>query len=306
MYAKIRNVVAGVATTGEEDPVLAPAAGLAAPAGAVLHLVHALDDQASDEEARAAEARLEEQARRYAPDAVLRCRALRGPPGEVLTALAESTGAELVVVGPTRRGTLARKLLGTTAERVLHRARRPVLVVRPPLQRPLRRVLLTTDLSELSEAVHERGLDLLEAAFGEDAPVLRSLLVEERATAGAREREALLEEAGERLGGFLRGRSPRVHPVEGYVRAGTAAREIASATVDWFPDLLVLGTHGRTGAARALLGSVADAALRSAQCSVLVVPASAVAREVAGAEAQESRGLGGKAATLGRDEHERR
>lgn len=295
MSAIIQNVVAGVATVGGEDPVLAHAAGLAASAGVVLHLVHALDDDASDEETRIVEERLREAARRHAPDAALRVRTLRGPPGEVLSALAESVGADLVVVGPTRRGALARKLLGTTAERVLHRARRPVLVVRPPVQRPLRRVLLTTDLSELSEAVHERGLDLLEALFGEDAQVLRSLLVEERATSGAREREALLEEAKHRLDGFLHERRPRAHPVKACVRSGSSAREIAAATVDWFPDLLVLGTHGRTGAARALLGSVADAALRNAQCSVLVVPASAVAREVAGAEAQESRRLAAEA-----------
>ena len=38
-------------------------------------------------------------------------------------------------------------------------------------------------------------------------------------------------------------------------------------------DLIVLGTHGRTGVSRALLGSVAEAVIRRAQCRVLAVPA---------------------------------
>jgi hypothetical protein len=38
-------------------------------------------------------------------------------------------------------------------------------------------------------------------------------------------------------------------------------------------DLIVLGTHGRTGFSHALLGSVAEAVTRRAQCRVLTVPA---------------------------------
>jgi Universal stress protein family len=38
-------------------------------------------------------------------------------------------------------------------------------------------------------------------------------------------------------------------------------------------DLVVLGTHGRTGVSRAVLGSVAEAVIRRARCRVLTVPA---------------------------------
>ena len=41
---------------------------------------------------------------------------------------------------------------------------------------------------------------------------------------------------------------------------------------EWPADLVVVGTHGRGGAARALLGSVAEAVVRDAGCSVLVIP----------------------------------
>jgi nucleotide-binding universal stress UspA family protein len=50
--------------------------------------------------------------------------------------------------------------------------------------------------------------------------------------------------------------------------AGTALIEIAS---EWNADLIVVGTVGRTGLRRALLGSVAETVAKQAPCSVLIV-----------------------------------
>ena len=54
---------------------------------------------------------------------------------------------------------------------------------------------------------------------------------------------------------------------------GDAAQEILRYTTRHPIDLIVVGTHGRTGLSRALLGSVAERVLRGARCPVLVVPA---------------------------------
>lgn len=59
------------------------------------------------------------------------------------------------------------------------------------------------------------------------------------------------------------------------VLEGVPAPAIAEHARRKKADLLVLGTHGRTGLARALLGSVAEKTLRLATCPVLIVPASA-------------------------------
>jgi len=48
---------------------------------------------------------------------------------------------------------------------------------------------------------------------------------------------------------------------------------VEAALDDFGPDLLVVGTHGRTGVAHALLGSVAERLLRRPQCDVLAVRA---------------------------------
>jgi nucleotide-binding universal stress UspA family protein len=49
------------------------------------------------------------------------------------------------------------------------------------------------------------------------------------------------------------------------------------------PDLLVMGTHGRSGLARALLGSVVEEALRSLDVDILAVPPAAPTPEPAAA-----------------------
>jgi nucleotide-binding universal stress UspA family protein len=55
------------------------------------------------------------------------------------------------------------------------------------------------------------------------------------------------------------------------VRAGSPAPTIVAFTREWDADLVIMGSHGRTGLARLLLGSVARNVLYHASCSVLVV-----------------------------------
>ena len=65
----------------------------------------------------------------------------------------------------------------------------------------------------------------------------------------------------------LEPRNPRAE-----VRVGSPAAEIVAAAKDLKADLLCVGTHGRGGLARVILGSVAELVLRQAPCPVLVRP----------------------------------
>jgi nucleotide-binding universal stress UspA family protein len=56
-------------------------------------------------------------------------------------------------------------------------------------------------------------------------------------------------------------------------RDGSARSAILDYASTWQPDLIVLGSHGRTGVHRFLLGSVSEAVVRHAPCSVQVVRA---------------------------------
>ncbi len=63
-------------------------------------------------------------------------------------------------------------------------------------------------------------------------------------------------------------------PVESALLSGRVAHQIIRYARDKGIGLIVLGTHGRTGVSRVLLGSVAESVVRLASCPVLTVPAS--------------------------------
>jgi nucleotide-binding universal stress UspA family protein len=59
--------------------------------------------------------------------------------------------------------------------------------------------------------------------------------------------------------------------IETRVRQGDPRREILAEAQDWAADLIIVGSHGRTGTQRWLVGSVAEHVVRHAPCSVEVV-----------------------------------
>lgn len=276
MIAQSPTLVAALASARQEDVVLASALQLAADTGSALHLVHALPGPGETVRAavQTAEDELRARVGALAPRARVEVHAAAGPPSRVISNEAERCGAGLLLVGASREARFARALLGTTPARVLRAAHAPLLVLRTALARPLRRVLLANDLSGGSARAHELGLDVVDAVALGTAPTLRSLHVVWGGDAPVRGCSCAGDESGVRteLTAFLADRRPRGAPVEAALRAGDPAREIAAEAAAWDADLVVVGTHGRTGAARFLLGSVAESVLRLAPCNVLVVP----------------------------------
>jgi nucleotide-binding universal stress UspA family protein len=75
--------------------------------------------------------------------------------------------------------------------------------------------------------------------------------------------------------------------VEYHVVEGEPAAEIVRFAVERKADMIVLGTHGRTGIGRFLLGSVAEQVMRKAPCPVLTVKMPVAEKEPATAPAKE-------------------
>jgi nucleotide-binding universal stress UspA family protein len=288
MSTPVRTLVAGVATLSPGDPVLLPALRLAERTGAALYLVHAYtpDPEVLSRYAHqgysgadpaklyddALQARLEGEAYALSPDARVFCRAHAGKAEDVLPRVAAEVGADALLLAPTRRGPLAGALLGTTADHVLRHAKVPVLVLHG--EPAFHRVLLTTDLSPHSIPAHQRGLALACALTASRHPALRTLHVVppaslEQTVDGA---DDDVNAAMRRLVAFLPGQAVDGNVPAACVRFGLPDEAIVHEARAWSADLLVVGTHGRRGAARFLMGSVAETVLRHAPCSVLVVP----------------------------------
>jgi len=62
-------------------------------------------------------------------------------------------------------------------------------------------------------------------------------------------------------------------PAKGLVLAGYPAEEILAAAEEQHADMIVMGTHGRTGFDRIIFGSVAEKVVKSATCPVLTINA---------------------------------
>ena len=60
-------------------------------------------------------------------------------------------------------------------------------------------------------------------------------------------------------------------PVTPHVRSGTPWNEIVLAAKEYKADLIIIGTHGRTGLKHVVMGSTAERVVRHAHCPVLVV-----------------------------------
>jgi universal stress protein A len=123
-------------------------------------------------------------------------------------------------------------------------------------------VLFPTDFSEASDEAARVARDLA----GETGAILHVVHVVPPVTDPANAAERLAD-VGTQLGEGRR--------VETALLSGRIAGEIVRYARERRIDLIVLGTHGRTGFSRAILGSVAEAVVRLAPCLVLTVPASA-------------------------------
>lgn len=70
---------------------------------------------------------------------------------------------------------------------------------------------------------------------------------------------------------------PQTHSPLKFIHLGRPASEIVRTAKEWAADMIVIGSHGREGIPRALLGSVAEAVMRHAPCPVLVIRAGTAA-----------------------------
>jgi nucleotide-binding universal stress UspA family protein len=207
----------------------------------------------------------------------------QGHPDEEIATVAAELGVDLVVLGTHGRTGISRFLLGSQAEHIARRVPCSALVVRAPRDGgpagpEFTRVLVGTDFSPACDKALRQAIALSAPgavielahvwqyppgswgmeALADSTSALGAL--KDAVTAGATERaERLIAQyAGS-------GRHLRFELLHG----PTASVLTERAEAEKF-DLLAVGTHGRRGFRRFLLGSVAEAAMRHAHCSVLI------------------------------------
>ena len=207
----------------------------------------------------------------------------QGVPHRVISDYADEHGIDCIVMGTHGRTGLHRFLLGSVAEKVLRTAQVPVCVVPPEVDedniddRRYEDVLLPTDGSEGAEIAVDWGVALADA-FDSSLHTVYSVDTSRMpANEGSAYIHNALEETGRRALAYVRteARDSGVS-VSGNLAGGPPARVILSYAEEHDVDLIVMGTHGRTGVERYLIGSVTEEVVRNAAVPVWCVPMEAM------------------------------
>jgi nucleotide-binding universal stress UspA family protein len=209
-----------------------------------------------------------------------------GRPADEILAFASEVNADLITMSTHGRSGISRWVLGSVADRVLHGAMCPVLIVRAKpqqIQPTCQHILVPLDGSELAEQVlphvsalirpnHTRVylVSVLANGFSDRAITLLT-----SSPPGLQLSVAALSKAEVQLTAYLRSvaaalreRGATVHAA---VRHGAPAEEILTHAAEVEADLIGMTAHGLSGVSRWVYGNVASKVLQGSHCSVLLV-----------------------------------
>ena len=196
-----------------------------------------------------------------------------------ILAAADETSADLIVIGP-HRSRLRDVFVGTTAERLVRRSTRPLLIAVETPSAHHRTTLLALDFDEASKLAGREALAMgvfehtevvVMHAFDSPGEGLMRRSMEQSANV-----DRYIEAEGDEAAGKLRdllnelGLPPSCQTV--ISMKGSPARTILESAQKVDSDLIVLGTNQRKGFERALIGSVTEDVIRDAHRDVLIIP----------------------------------
>lgn len=195
-----------------------------------------------------------------------------GSPRDVIAEVAQEQGCDLIVMSSHGRKGLDRWLLGSVAEAVLRRAPCPVLLVRAgvvPTEAGFKNVLIPIDGSDSSVRVLEQVRPFL--LEGARVTVLQSSGIDFREPPAWISPESV-ERYFRELEDELQAIKVPGLDLDYKVVDGEASQAILAVSEELGCDLVAMSTHGRSGLARVLLGSITAKVARHSQLPLLTFP----------------------------------
>jgi nucleotide-binding universal stress UspA family protein len=282
----MKRVMLATDFSERSDRALRRAALLARAHGAVLDLVHVVDDDRPrrivEHEAVDARMLLRELSQSLQTEDGIVCETaiLFGDPFDGIVKATRERPPDMLVIGPHRRQILRDAFVGTTAERTIRFVDCPVLMVNGPPVGAYRHVMLTSDLTESARGAMIRYFALtLNRQARHSILHVFDVLPLHMGMAGMLPKEDkdfyVAEQASEarrNLSKFVSGLDgPRVELVVRYLATNTAT-EIRKAAEEIRANLIVLSAQGKGALERMVLGSVTQQVLQYATVDVLVIP----------------------------------
>ena len=185
---------------------------------------------------------------------------------------AKNYHADLIVLGPHGEKA-AIKGIGNTAEKVIKRARCPILFVSRPVPEKMvefKKVMISIDFSPSCVYAYQFGLKMAKE-FGSSIIAFHMVPVPADQKPSQAEHDKLIDEARNKLQEFCGKISEfKTHAME--IREGTTPHmEILQCAMDNDIDLIVMGSHTKEDGARWYIGSAVERVGKKSSCPVAVV-----------------------------------
>ena len=193
---------------------------------------------------------------------------------ERIVDLADAENCDVIVMGRRGLGRVERALVGSVTARVIGHTQRDVLVVPNGTSVGWKTIVLATDGSKYSAAAAERAIAFAKSYGGE----LKVLSVVDVPSEFYAEAPKAVEDLVQKAKGFVADVKKRAEaagvPAETFVAEAEAYQAVNKLAQEQKANMIVLGSHGRTGLRRLLMGSVTEAVISHASCPVLIVKSS--------------------------------
>ncbi len=195
----------------------------------------------------------------------------QGEPFERIVHVAEDENCDLIVMGRKGLSPLERELMGSVTARVIGHTDRDVLVVPEGAGLRWSNLLLATDGGMKTENATGKAM-VLAGDYGASLTALAVVYSNDEFMAlGHEVIRGLVEKAQERLGQLARQGQESGVMLTTVVREGEPHEAIINEAKERKADLIVMGSHGRKGIRRLLMGSVTERTIGYAECPVLVI-----------------------------------
>jgi len=185
--------------------------------------------------------------------------------------LANTEDCDLIVMGRRGLRRLESVLVGSVTARVIGHSNKDVLVIPQGTTIGWKNILLATDGSRYSVTAANKAISLARSYHGE----LKIISVVDVPTEFYAESPKATEELLIKAKGIVEDVSKRAEAanvnLSGYIREGDAAEVITEFAVKEKVNMIIMGSHGRTGLLRLLMGSVAERVIGHTPCPVLII-----------------------------------
>ncbi len=195
-----------------------------------------------------------------------------GLPHERIVDLSEAEGCDLIVMGAKGMLSLEKTLMGDTTAKVIGYSVKDVLVVPEKATLGFGKIMVATDGSEYSRRAMARALDFAES-YGSELDVVSIVeIVPEIYSIAPQAVEERIQKAEEYMASLKKQADSRNIKSQGFVRDSAEPYNVITEIAQKEQTgLILMGSHGRTGLSRILMGSTAERVIAHAPCPVLVV-----------------------------------